>query len=303
MSPKTNAASLPATTVEAAYTTGSVISRDGVTIGYRQLGTGPGLVVVHGAMESAQSHMQLATALADAFTVYVVDRRGRGLSGPYGQAYTAQEDVDDLDAILSQTGAHGVFGVSSGAIICLRAALSLPAIHRLALYEPALVQSPKQIKAVLTRFDQELAQGKTADAMVTAMKGAQMGPPIFNLMPRWLLARLTTMAMAAEAKSAKPGEVTMGILGPTLHYDFALIAETSGKEEMFRSVRQETLLLGGSASPAYLKQAVRTLAGILPHARRVEFPGLDHGGSSDLSATNRHGNPAVVAQEILRFFA
>lgn len=302
MSPKTSATSLPATTSEAAYTTGSVISRDGVAIGYRQLGKGPGLVMVHGAMESAQSHMQLATALADAFTVYLVDRRGRSLSGPYGQAYSPQEDVDDLDAVLRQTGAHDVFGVSSGAIICLRAALSLPAIHRMALYEPALVQSPKQVDAALTRFDREMAQGKTADAMVTAMKGAQMGPPIFNVMPRWLLVRLTTMGMAAEAKSAKPGDVTMGILGPTLHYDFTLIAETSGKEEMFRSVHQETLLLGGSASPAYLKQAVRTLEGILPHARRVEFPGLDHGGSSDLSATNRHGNPAVVAREIRRFF-
>jgi hypothetical protein len=35
----------------------------------------------------------------------------------------------------------------------------------------------------------------------------------------------------------------------------------------------------------------------------VEFPGLDHGGSSDISATNRGGNPELVAQELKRFFA
>ena len=62
--------------------TRSVISADGTLIGYRQLGQGPGLVLVHGAMESAQSHMQLAEALADTFTVYLPDRRGRGMSGP-----------------------------------------------------------------------------------------------------------------------------------------------------------------------------------------------------------------------------
>src|SRR5712691_12515722 len=94
------------------YTTGSVTSQDGTTIGYRQLGHGPGVVLVHGAMESAQSHMQLAEALADAFTVYVPDRRGRGLSGPYGKDYGLQKEVEDMDALLTKTGAHNVFGVS-----------------------------------------------------------------------------------------------------------------------------------------------------------------------------------------------
>ena len=34
----------------APYTIGSVISADGTTIGYRQIGSGPGLVLLHGAM-------------------------------------------------------------------------------------------------------------------------------------------------------------------------------------------------------------------------------------------------------------
>src|SRR5260370_21923449 len=66
----------PTATVGEPYTTGSVTSHDGTTISYRQLGHGPGVVMLHGSMESAQSHMQLATALADAFTVYLPDRRG-----------------------------------------------------------------------------------------------------------------------------------------------------------------------------------------------------------------------------------
>jgi pimeloyl-ACP methyl ester carboxylesterase len=115
------------------------MSKDGTRIGYRQIGHGPGVVFVHGAMETSQSHNQLAEALADAFTVYMPDRRGRGLSGPFGEGYSIQEEVEDLDALLTKTGSHNVFGVSAGGIICLQAALTLPAIHKAAVYEPALV--------------------------------------------------------------------------------------------------------------------------------------------------------------------
>ena len=46
-------------------------SRDGTTIGYRQLGHGPGVIAVHGGMQAAQNLMKLALALADSFTVYL----------------------------------------------------------------------------------------------------------------------------------------------------------------------------------------------------------------------------------------
>src|SRR5216684_2568192 len=146
------------------YVTETVNSADGTRIGYRQLGDGPGLVLVHGAMESAQSHMQLAVALADTFTVYLPDRRGRGLSGPYGKDYSIQKDVEDMDALLTKTGAHYVFGVSSGGLISLQAALTLSAIHKAAIYEPALIMNGSASTAWLTRYDQEMAQGKAAAA-------------------------------------------------------------------------------------------------------------------------------------------
>src|ERR1700675_2997904 len=129
----------PTTAGSRRYSTGAVVSKDGITIGYRHRGGGPGLVVLHGAMESAQSHMQLAEALADTYTVYLPDRRGRGLSGAYGRGYSIREDVEDMDALLRKTGAHYVFGVSSGAIIWLNGALTLPAIHKAAIFEPPLM--------------------------------------------------------------------------------------------------------------------------------------------------------------------
>lgn len=286
------------------YTIGSVISQDGATIGYRQIGHGPGVVLLHGSNVSGQDFTQLGEALADAFTVYLPDRRGRGLSGPFGNDYSIQKEVEDLDALLTKTGAHQVFGVSAGGLICLEAARTLPAIHKMALWEPALLLDGTTHTAWLKRYDQEMTQGKVAAALVTCMKGLELGGPVMNAMPNWLLESLTSMAMKSEEKKAKPGAITMRMLAPTLHYDGLLLAEMSGQSERFRAVRAETLLLGGSKGLPYLRETLDALEKVLPHVvKRVEFPGLEHGGANNPSQTNRGSKPELVAQELRRFFA
>lgn len=299
MKPKTSVKNQTTVDTKVDYTTNSITSKDGTTIYYRQLGKGPGVVLVHGTMESAQSHMQLAEALADTFTVYLPDRRGRGLSGPYSEDYSIQKDVEDMDALLAKTSSHFVFGVSVGAIICLHATLTLPAIHKIALFEPPLIINGSVSTAFLTRYDQEIAQGKVASALVTGMLGSQMGPPIFNVMPRWLLELLTKMMMAGEDKKAKGDYVTMRMLAPTMHYDLQLAVETEGSLESFRTISNDVLLLGSSKSPTYFKTALDGLKKVLPHAKRIEFPGLNHGASGN---TDRGGQPKRVAQELRRFF-
>lgn len=280
-------------------TRSSITSRDGTVIGYRQIGRGPGLLVVHGAMESADSHLELAEALADAFTVTLYDRRGRGRSGPCPKDAGITAEVEDVAALLRATGGHDVFGVSSGALIGLHAACVLPAIRRLALYEPALSINGSVSTAFLSRFDQEIADGRVAAALVTGMKGSQMGPAVFNAIPDWLLERLTGLMMAGEDRRAKPGQVTMRALAPTLHHDFELVLDGENALDSFKAIHADVLLLGGTKSPAYLKVALGAVEHVLPGATRVEFPGLNHGGSGN---RNRGGQPQRVAPELCRFF-
>src|ERR1700722_14873446 len=169
------------------YIVGSVISRDGTTISYRQYGKGPGLIAMHGGAQAAQNFTKLAEALSDAFTVYVPDRRGRGRSGPPGDHYGLKAECEDLNALLAKTGAHNVFGLSSGALISLQAALTLPAIHKLALYEPPLSINHSTPIAWLQRYDREIAEGKLGSAMVTAITGTQTAPLFFRIAPRAIL--------------------------------------------------------------------------------------------------------------------
>ncbi|HEY8735668.1 MAG TPA: alpha/beta hydrolase [Candidatus Dormibacteraeota bacterium] len=281
-------------------TIASITSKDGTTIGYRQLGHGPGVVLVQGTMGSAQNFMELAGALADSFTVYVPDRRGRGLSSlPYSPDYRIQNDVDDLEALLRQTGAQDVFGLSSGAIIALQAARTLTGIRKLAIFEPPLFIDGAPI-ALVRRYEREMADGKVAAALITAMKAAQMGPAIFNVIPGWLLEPLTNMAMSQEEKKGTGDYIPMRQLAPTLQYDFQVVLEISGHVDDFRSVNADVLLLGGSKSPAYLKSGLDTLEKVLPHATRVEFPGLGHAASWN---KDRGGQPEQVAAELRKFFS
>jgi pimeloyl-ACP methyl ester carboxylesterase len=284
-------------------TTAFVTSDDGTRIAYHTIGNGPGLVLLHGSMETAKSHLAMAEALADTFTVHLPDRRGRGRSGPYGADYSVRTEVADLEAVLNETGAHYVFGVSASGVAVLQAALVLPAIHKVAVYEPALLlEDVAELTGWVERFDRELAAGKVAAALTTSMLGLRLGPPIMNAIPRGLLNRLTGLLIRSEDKNAKPGDPTMRLLAPTLHYEGVLMAEMANTLDRFADVRADVLLLGGSKGLPFLKPALSGLEKTIPSVERVEFPGLEHDASGDVSKRNPGGRPDVVAAELRRFF-
>lgn len=167
------------------YVIGSVTSA-GTTIGYRQLGSGPGLLLLHAGMQASQHSMRLAVALADAFTVYVPDRRGRGLSGSPGDQYSIAKACQDIEALLPQTGAHFVCGHSSGGLIALQAGLTLPSMRKVAVYEPPLSLHGSISTSWVPRYEREVAKGKMASALIPALKGLTLSRAV-TIMPRWLL--------------------------------------------------------------------------------------------------------------------
>jgi pimeloyl-ACP methyl ester carboxylesterase len=185
------------------YVTGTVTSRDGTIIGYRQAGHGPGIILLHGGMQAAQNLMKLAGALADAFTVYVPDHRGRGLSGPPGEHYSIDAECADVGALARATGAVSLFGLSSGAIIALQAALVLPAIRRVAVYEPPLSVNHSTPTSWVARYDREVAAGRLGSATITAIRGTRTAPPVLRLVPRALLEVPLNRAARANANSSR----------------------------------------------------------------------------------------------------
>ena len=277
-------------------TRASVTSADGTVIGYRQMGSGPGVVLLHGNLMTSQNFTTLGAALADRFTVYIPDRRGRGMSGPFGPDHSVRKEVEDLRALLEKTRATNVFGLSSGAVIALEAARHLPEIRRLALYEPPLTFHDSPSTDWVARYERENAEGDLASAFVTIAKGT-MGSAMIDAIPRLILVPLARLALAADAKEKKKksGEVSLRDLVPTAHYDAAIVLELADSLERFRTLSADVLLMCGATSPRYLHTAFDRLAATLPGARCVELPRVGH-----LAADNG-GAPLRVARELRGF--
>ncbi|GII31532.1 alpha/beta fold hydrolase [Planotetraspora mira] len=274
------------------YTKGQVRSGDGTAIGYRRVGRGPGLILMHGGMLAAQHLMKLAGALSDDFTVHVPDRRGRGLSGPHGDDFGVTREVEDLQALVAETEATRVFGLSSGALVALRTALVMPEIDRLALYEPPLSLAGSVPMDWVPRYDREVAAGKIGSALVTVMKGLG-AEPVFVRVPRFVLVPL--MAFGSGLRRDLPeDDVPVAELVPTQHYDMHIIREVADTLEDYATLRASVLLLGGTRSPAYFDAALQRLAAVVPHARSITLPGVGHSAPDD--------DPLVVAQALRDFF-
>lgn len=278
------------------YSTGSVTSKDGTVIGYRRLGEGPAIVLMHGSMMSSHNFMKLGTTLGRDFTVYLPDRRGRGLSGPHGSGFTLQRAVEDVQALMDGTQERRVFALSAGAIPVLQWALSAPADYKIALYEPPLAVRGSQPAAWLTRYDSEMSQGRPGAAMVTVARGTK-DSRLLQVLPRAVAVPLMGFAMRAQAKRAAADEVPLIDLIPTMHHDAQLVLGATGLIRASTAVHADVLLLGGSRSPRYLRDALDAMHAAMPLSRTAILPGVGH-----LAADNG-GHPNRVARVLRDYFS
>ena len=280
---------------EQEYTKGFVTSRDGTTIGYRQMGSGPGLILLHGGISSSQYLMKLGTALSDEFTVYIPDRRGRGLSGPIGDDYSIEKEDEDLEALLKKTGAHYVFGTADGALFALHAAISNPAIHKVAAYEPLIFAGQpgiEEFKTTIRKLDKNMADGKVAKATVDLIKDSPKGSKI----PDFMYVPIVKLFFWINIKTVKGDDVSYQELIPPLADELHIVEKTEGTLNDYKNVSTKVLLLEGSKTDPLLKSSVTALNKILPHSNLIELKGLNHDSAQD------YGKPEPIAQELKRFF-
>jgi pimeloyl-ACP methyl ester carboxylesterase len=266
------------------------------------VGDGPGLLVVHGSMQAGLSQHDLADLLAPGRTVHLLDRRGRGLSGPYpaGGVDPATE-VADVVTVARTTGTTDVLGISSGAILTLRAALATSDIERIALFEPPIGVDGSIRPDLLDRFDREYASGALPDAMVTAMRAAEMGPAVLRFVPRRMLrAGTRRMLRRDDARAPMEGQPSLRELATALPADLAIVRQSDGRVGDFADIAAGAVVLAGTRTRPYLRVAADALGRVLPNARTVPLPGTDHGVTQN---RQWRGRPELVAPTLVKFFA
>ncbi|UPM42372.1 alpha/beta fold hydrolase [Halocatena salina] len=231
----------------------TVTSVDGTEITYREAGTGPPLVLVHGGGLGESLWTHLRPQLVTDTTVVAPYRRGHGPSGDTA-AYSLGRESDDISAVVETIdGAATLFGHSFGGLCALEAARTTP-VERLVLYEPALLVGNHRDDATL------------AAEMETLLEAGER-----------------RRAMALYLRKATGLERVDHLLTPEM-LDHAEIAVRQNRAiERYRlddtlDLSVPTLLLLSEDGPAHLRDGVRTLHERLPNSRLVELEGMGHQG-------------------------
>jgi len=277
--------------------TNTVISKDGTKIGYRQMGKGPGLILVPGGMMSSQNFVSLAQHLANDFTVYIPDRRGRGQSDLNGSHFGLSIEADDIRAIIDKTGAQFIFGLSSGAIITLQTALQDPAIKKIAVYEPPIPLKGAKAAAWMEKVKTALAGQNYGKAFTAIVKGTDDPGSFFNKLPDFITGPIMNRTIKAdEKKTRKEGDMSLKALIATMPYDIQVVNDSNNMIEECKGLKAKVLLLGGKKSQPYLTQTLDALKAVIPQSKRIEFRKLGH------TAADNDGRPELVANELRSFF-
>lgn len=231
-----------------------VTSADGTQIAYERTGNGPPLILVHGSLNDYRAWSFVRPAFAERFTVYAMDRRGRGESGTPAE-HALERQFEDVLAVMDAAGAPvDLIGHSYGAHVALGAAALAPErVKHLVLYEPPTPDPNRQdigeafatrpAEEALTAFAQLI--GMTADE-VAESKQTQV----------WAYLLSFTASMPSEARAL-------------VNHGF--------EPAQYSSLKMPALFLQGSRTSETLGEVMRLLHPHMPQAVWHTFEDEGHG--------------------------
>ena len=231
-----------------------IADASGVPIHYDLAGSGPPLVLLQGWVGDSTTwrHAGYVDALADQFTLVLVDGRSRGRSGkPHDPAmYSTDHLAADVLAVLDDLGVDraGFWGQSLGGRVGLVLAIHYPGRLRAlvagATRAQAVTLTPTTIEAEVQSIREHGMAGVVADLEAA-------GP-----LPEWLRSVILTADPAAIAAC------------------YAAMLDWPGVLEELERIQVPTLVLTGDQDPGLV--ALRATAERIPGARLAELPGCGH---------------------------
>jgi pimeloyl-ACP methyl ester carboxylesterase len=239
----------------------TVTSVDGTPIAYWRSGQGPPLALVHGTAADHSRWRPVLPAFEEHFTVYAIDRRGRGGSGDSGD-YAIEREFEEVAAVADSLGESvNLLGHSYGALCALEAALLAKNVRKLVLYDPGIEVAGQEIypPEVIERLETLLRARDRDGVVATTMREVAGLPPetveYMRSQPTWQARVDAAHTIPRELRAVKAYRLD---------------------SERFGDLRVPTLLLSGGDSPAALRKAAEAVDEMLPDSRLVVMTGHGH---------------------------
>src|SRR5919112_6823061 len=236
-------------------------SVDGTPIAYWRSGEGPPLVLVHGTAADHSRWASVLPAFEQRFTVYAIDRRGRGGSGDSND-YAVEREFEDVAAVVDSLGESAVLlGHSYGALCALETALLTRNVRKLVLYDPGIEVVGEEIypHEVIERLE-ALLRARDRDGVVATTMREVAGLPLETV----------------EYMRSQPVWQARVDAAHTIPRELRAVKAYRLDPERFGDLGVPTLLLSGGDSPAALRKAAEAVDEMLPDSRLVVMPGQGH---------------------------
>lgn len=237
-----------------------VTSTDATKVAVWRDGSGPALVAVHGTTADHTRWLHVAPRLTTQFTVYLMDRRGRGRSGD-AATYSLEREADDIRAVVRLAGERAtLLGHSYGGLCCIEAATELPDLHRLIVYEPPLPLGPLILSQTVRVELERLVNSGDREGALLYFFSEVVGVPAAELdslkaHPAWSARIAAAHTIAREANEEERYGVDLSRL---------------------RTLSVPTLLLLGGESPAAFAEATARFNAAIANSRVRELVGQRH---------------------------
>jgi pimeloyl-ACP methyl ester carboxylesterase len=244
-----------------------VASKDGVEISVQKAGSGPALLLIHGALlNGSLSWGAVPPKFVEHFTVYAMDRRGRAPSGD-AKEYSIANEVDDIAAVVEAIrGPVVVLAHSYGALVTLEALDRLKTVSHLILYEPpvTLEGARPDSDAVLARLDRALTTNDREQLVMTFLRDQVRVPP----------------DRAAMMQSSPIWPIVLEI-SPTLPRESRAVNTYRPSIDRLANWKTPTTMLLGSETVGLLRDAAYFVRDAIPGCRLVVLEGQGHGAMLD----------------------
>lgn len=254
-----------------------VTSKDGTTISFWESGSGLPLLLVHGTTADHRRWSAISQQLEKHFTVFAMDRRGRGGSSD-SPVYNIMREAEDVAAVLKSIGEPAVvLGHSYGAICALEAALLSGSVRRLILYEPPIPTGLAMYPpGVPDRMQALIDKGELESALEVFMREVVRMPEhdleTYRQLPMWKV-RIQ--------------------LAPTIPRELVIDRMYSFDPGKFANLQVPTMLLLGGDSPPLFRKATETVNSAIPNCSVVNLPGQQHIAMDT--------NPELFLEKVLQF--